>query len=495
MQGFLENQGENRRDAFRRFARQATRDHYDSDPPPIIALRDQLESARTAGDHQRAQDLLLELAETLEEQRFNLRATLAYQEARHLAIELSWDKPARLRALSGLGRTYLRTYRDEFALLPLREALQLTRDLADPEAEAQCLILLTAASLHVRNPSQALQYAQQAHVLFGSLGMQRWAMNALNYAALAHKDLGQFDKAARIHQRAILLAREWNSSELEAPHLANLGSLQVQALGMPEQGMRLLLRALELAQTRGDQVGEAKVLGMLTESAMALSRWQEAETYMEQAFTIANRRDDLHDLAHALRPMAETIYFRLGYLWESARMRCWPSGQDPLLGTGARADRHSGLHMARRRGDKRAEAGLLLALALNLNREHDGKRFLSYAEQALTLFREVGDRQELIFSLYTLGKQLASSSVRIRGKRAMILALMQVSLDLGIETSRVFKDNAIPAVRQCAAELIAQMRARWGEHAFQRAQFAGEQIYSRLLTAFSFIQPEQNPAL
>src|SRR4051794_31903922 len=89
-------------------------------------------------------------------------------------------------------------------------------------------------------------------------------------------------------------------------------------------------------------------------------------------------------------------------------------------------------HNLRARGDRKKEAEQLLSLAYQQARQTGLRGFLAYYEQALEVYRKLGNLHVLGGFLVDLGVGLALSyrGKRLRGKRARVLAYWRVGLDV-----------------------------------------------------------------
>jgi len=416
-------------------------------------------------------------------------AMRAYHEVHALTLIHTGDQAARLRAGLGLGRYYLQIRQPEQAESLFEGALELAREQENQEAEVECLYSLGHTAVLRGEPRHALHLAEQARNIFRERADRIGEAAVLTLLAAAHTELGHFEQAASLHQLGIMLAREWNDISTEAAHLANLGILQARKLSQQEQGMAGLHRALTLFQEQANGEAAAQTLALLASVALAQQQWEEARLYAEQALPIAQGMKWLETRLHFLRADA---YAGLGQKEESLleRGRAFASlfpNKAPLfemLFQGHEAL----LTEARARGDMREEASQLLFLAHGQLNAGDLRGYLALYEQALALFRELGDLETLAAQLVELGVGLALSRTgRLRSKRARALGYWRAGLALrSLQTD----DPAISTIDRILSSLgadppprfgeeneLSRARARWGEAAFQKAWRASDRYY------------------
>jgi tetratricopeptide (TPR) repeat protein len=478
---------------------------HNGDALRLVALQDQVARARQDGDHRVEQELQLARERYLRKQ-FDL-AMEAFAAAYVLSM-LTRDARSRLLALLGMSRLSLRSQECEQATGLLEMGLELAREQADRLAEAECLSGLGHTALLTGNPPRARILAEQARAVLRECGDKVAEADVLNLLAVAHTRLGQVVQAVSLHREGILLAREWQALSVEASHLSNRGILQVCELGQPEQGMADLGRALDLFGELGDDEGAVQTLALLATGALQQQSWEETLGYIERARAIPH---GLKWMEHRLCFLAADAYAGLGRSEESLHERGlafaslfpnWAMGKRSLL-----EDHRAALEEARGRGDRRAEATELLFLARQQAHTTGLRGYLAYFEQAIEVYRSLGDLYQVGGLLVDLGVGLAMNypGARLRGKRARALAFWRTGLDIrrqarralsihgsrwgGDELAPLFAldDRKLALVSRSEEQELERLKERWGERAFQHAWKASERYYRALSTSFAAV--------
>ena len=483
----------------------------DADALSLVALQDQVAQAQQDGDHRVEQELQLQLARKCCERKQFDQAMAAFGAAYVLSM-YTRDERSLLLALLGLSRLYLRSHQMEQAGGLLEMGLELAQEQADRWAEAECLSGLGHIALLTGNPPRARILAEQARDAIRECGDKIAEADVLNLLAVARTRLGQFVQAVDIHREAILLAREWNAPSIEASHLSNQGILRICDLAQPEQGMADLARALDLFREQGDDEGAAQALALLAAGALQQQWWGETLRYIELARSIPH---GLKWLEHRLGFLAADAYAGLGRREESLRERglafasLFPN--KALLFRSLFEDHHAALAKARERGDRREEATELLFLARKQVHMTSLRGYLAYFEQAIEVYRSLGDLHQVGSLLVDLGVGLALTypGKQLRGKRARALAYWRVGLDLlcgtrrtrsiqarrsgeeeppSLESVLALSDREQALIARFEEKELERLKERWGASAFRRAWSASEGYYRALTASFASLE-------
>ena len=375
--------------------------------------------------------------------------------------------------------------------------LELAREQLNQKTEGECLYSLSHTAILLGDPHRALIRAEQAREIFRARTDCIGEASVATLLAAAHTLLGHFKQAEKLHQSGILLARAWQVPLIEAAHLANLGILRTRELAQQEQGLADLYRALALFQEQADAEGAAQTLKLLASVALGRQQQEEALEYLQQALGLAPGLKGLRVRIHFL--LGE-VYASLGLKEESLRHRgrafaCLFPSKASLFEM-LFEDHEVALAEARARGDKREEAGQLLFLARRQADAPDLRGYLALFEQALALYRELGDLERLSAQLVELGRGLALFRPgRVRDKRARALGYWRAGRAFRrqyeenreiTELDRVFS-FLYPASLSNNDEEEEFQRAlvRWGEKAFQRAWRASEEYYTTYMASLA----------
>lgn len=233
---------------------------------------------------------------------------------------------------------------------------------------------------------------------------------------------------------------------------------------------------------------------------MALGRHQQEEAlvYLQQALGLAAELKGLRIRIHLL--LANT-YASLGLKEESLRHRgqavaSLSLNKGPLFEV-LFEDHEAALQGARARRDKRDEARQLLFLARQQANAPDLRGYLALYEQALALYWELGDLEQLSAQLVELGRGLVLYHPgRVRDKRARALGYWRAGLALRrqYEESREITEldrllsqlhpKPLPLYGE-EEEEFRRARSHWGEIVFQKAWCASEKYYAACMASFA----------
>ena len=172
-----------------------------------------------------------------------------------------------------------------------RPALELARQLGDPELHRQAANNLAGYCLKVRDLAGALRLLEEAHEVCRAHGLEEGRLRALSNMAACLQDAGYYDRAIEVYRRLVGAGDGPAASvgELEAAALGNLvhchlarGELQA-ALATGERGARLLdsgaATVTPLARHQFESFFNAALLeaGRTAEARARLRRLREAQ--------------------------------------------------------------------------------------------------------------------------------------------------------------------------------------------------------------------------
>ncbi len=133
------------------------------------------------------------------------------------------------------------------------EALALSRQLGDRLREALSLGWTGAALTQMSRYAEALDRLHAAIDALVVLGQEKLSCRALNYLAIVHEELGDWNKAIETYERSAAMARLAGDDDMLGRALSNLGEAYV-TLKQPQQARDILQQALQVVKPRGDQV-------------------------------------------------------------------------------------------------------------------------------------------------------------------------------------------------------------------------------------------------
>lgn len=264
--------------------------------------------------------------------------------------------------------------------------------------------------------------------------------------ALQHDD---HEAAITFLQQAAALARESGDKAAEGRHLGNL-ALIYNRLGRPDDALRCFEQALVLVRADGDRMTEDGLLGNMGNILRELRRYEEAKTYLNEALRIADEIGDVRGRGIWLS--------NLGLVYDDLRQ---PERA---------VEYHSlSISVARQLHDKRGLAARLRKLSDSFLAAGNPSEALKCLGEALTLYTELGDQQEMLAGLV--------AGANIHGALATAARTP--------DESRLFYQNAFEYDRHALALARAQanrhaeaeLLARSGEALFYLGDLTGAREY------------------
>jgi len=134
---------------------------------------------------------------------------------------------------------------------------------------------------------RALRELEDALALANTLRVRRDEVaTTLNNMGLVYREMGLFEKALEVLNKALIIDREINSRWAIAYDLRNM-ALTYLRMGDPEEAVKLFQEGLVVASDIGNRINEAKILLGLGEALFTLNRYQEAQTSFKKALELS----------------------------------------------------------------------------------------------------------------------------------------------------------------------------------------------------------------
>jgi len=221
-----------------------------------------------------------------------------------LACRKRGDRKDEASLLIVLAEIYNLTGQTELAARAATSASMIFKHLEDRRNAAVSAHLVAAALLEDKKPTEALSWAREASVLFGTLSDRDQELASKRHAILALIDMGDADQALCEAKEVVEVCREHNRRflpqalrDLAAAHLAS---------NAPDLGQLAAEEASVICREAGDDCGEVTSLEVVMQSYVAM---QEAKKSIQTAYKIAalfrrsgSQRKEavmLHDIARA----------------------------------------------------------------------------------------------------------------------------------------------------------------------------------------------------
>lgn len=179
-------------------------------------------------------------------------------------------------------------------------ALVLCRSINPVPRLTESRLLMVLGNVHITNQDweAAIEAYQQA--IAAADVVQDLHQLSLMYSglSLAHQELGQFDEAGRLAQRALNIHQTLNDRLSLARSENNLGILLLRGGDIAGAGPHIR-RALEIFEAAGVEAGKANGILSLSELALAKHDLGEAHRFGHEALELAKRMGELGTVAEA----------------------------------------------------------------------------------------------------------------------------------------------------------------------------------------------------
>ncbi len=362
------------------------------------------------------------------------------------------DARGEMRAISGLGQSYVLLGNAPAALGAFNEALASAREAACPQCEAEVLAGLGVCHDQLGRKRAAIEFYEESLPLWRASGIRSGQATLLHDLSLVHDnlgekrialsgyrealslcraakdrtgeamvltalgkvadDLGDYQRALDSYEDALKLATELGNVRGQAVILTNI-AIVYSRLGAPEKALRFCEQALPLRQRVGDPRGVAATLTAMGKAHFELHQTQDAIDLYERALALSRGASDLRGEAVALSRLA-SAYEATDRLDEALRTHgraaeLRKKTEDTLLESGslvrlgdvemrlgdldaAREHLARSLELARGNGDRAQQTDTLTSLGDLARRRGDFESARSTLEQAISLSDETRTR-------------------------------------------------------------------------------------------------------
>lgn len=354
------------------------------------------------------------------------------------------DLPGTALSLNNLGNAYRSLEQFDRAIEFYEQALAIRHNIDDRQGEADALNNLGATYFGLKQYARAIEYYEQFLAIRRDVddssearpGQRRQEGIVLRNLGLAYRILHDYQRAIDFHQQALAIARELGDRSEEATALGNLG-VASSALGNYQQAIDFYQQALTINREIEDRVGEGTSLGNLGTIYSSLGQYQQAIEVYQQAIAIAREIGDRDGEGGALNNLG-FLYSELGRVQQAVDLlqkalaiaRETDDRQGEALALSNLSNIHPNLFQAhdfhrqhidivRDLGDREEEARAWMNVGLwyyraprredisivqgEINLRVRSQEIINAYQQALTIYRELGLRQEEGIALNNLG--------------------------------------------------------------------------------------------
>jgi CHAT domain-containing protein len=359
----------------------------------FISARSQWRTLKDTRNEINSLNLLAEVCITLSEYHEALRAF-------NSELSISHDLRDKIHSLNGLSEVYIYLGNQTKALAAAQRAYQLSRESNDAQGEAESLLNLSDVYYFQGQTEKSLENLQQV--------LSRWPDNswhnrvrALLSLGYSHFDLRQMNEALSSYEEALSLSRSNQDRRGEALALTAIGGVY-SYLGNREMALEHQNQAVKLFRTIGDRNGEAVACNGLGYVYRNLAEYKQSlDCYL--------RASELFQLLGNLEYETFTIT-RVGIAYEG-------------LGDYESALKYYQLALARAATYSLTRAHALSSMGTVFVSMKKPEKALVVFDQALAIFRSIGDRLGESELLNSLGKVYASLERRSESLRTYQQAL------------------------------------------------------------------------
>ncbi|MBD2108529.1 tetratricopeptide repeat protein [Nodosilinea sp. FACHB-13] len=242
---------------------------------------------------------------------------------------------------------------------------------------------LAGLHLNLGDYQLAVEIYQRAKVLFTSIAYRDGEAAVLGNLGNAYRSLGQYQQAIKFHQQHHDIARETGNRGSEAASLSNLGAVY-QFLGQYQRAIEFLQQSLVIAREIGARGSEAASLCNLGVAYRSLRQYQQAIEFLQQSLVIAREIGDRCGEAKSLGNLGNA-YQSLGQYQQAIEFF-----QQSLV-------------IAREIGDRDSEAASIGNLGSAYQSLGQYQRAIEFHQQQHDIAREIDDRGGKAKSLSNLG--------------------------------------------------------------------------------------------
>lgn len=238
-----------------------------------------------------------------------------HEQALKISREIG-DRQAEGQDLGNLGLAYHRLGDARKAIDYGEQALKILREIGDRHGEGAALGSLGLAYARLGEVRKAIDFYEQGLGIARETGDRRGEGATLGSVGSAYDMLGEVRRAIEYHERALEISREIGDRRAEGATLGDLG-LGYAHLGEVRKAIQYHERALEISREVGDRRDEGQNLGNLGIAYADLGEVHKAIDFFEQELTIVRETGDRRDEGSALANLGN-VYARLGQI-ETAR--------------------------------------------------------------------------------------------------------------------------------------------------------------------------------
>ncbi|ACC84955.1 Tetratricopeptide TPR_2 repeat protein (plasmid) [Nostoc punctiforme PCC 73102] len=255
---------------------------------------------------------------------------------------------------------------------------------ADRKAEAERLYQEGDQQIQIGQPKAALQFFQQALVIYQEIGDRNGEALSLNYIAIVERALGDYTQALNFYKQALNIFRELGDRLNEGTALNNIGKVY-EGLGQYPQALEFYQQALVIRRQVGDRSGEGFTLAELGYINTSLGQYPQALNFLQQSLDIFRQIGNQKQEALTLNGIG--VYYRT--------IDQYPKALEYY---------QQAFVIFKKLGERRGEGTSLNNIGDFRRNQGEYPQAQELFQQALAIFKEVGDRQGKGVALSNIGR-------------------------------------------------------------------------------------------
>jgi CHAT domain-containing protein len=205
---------------------------------------------------------------------------------------------------NNIGAIAASQYDNQKALTHYLQALAVNRQLKERYAESIALANIGDIYTTTGQPEDALQWYEASLAIENELHSEETIASLHNSRGTANYFLGKYDKAIDEQQASLVLWRKLTNPGKQGWTLANIAANHI-ALNHPQPALKILLEAMPLIKTSGDQRHEAFALHCLGDAHRLLNQYDQAFDYYQEAIKLRQEKNERIQEAYTVSKVAE----------------------------------------------------------------------------------------------------------------------------------------------------------------------------------------------
>lgn len=336
------------------------------------------------------------------------------------------------------------------AIIKYEQSLALWQQAGDRRGEADAVQYLAVAHRRIGETEKAIEHLTQALSLYRAAEERRGESQVLQGLGLMNHLTGDVHKALEYYNQTLPMSREMGDRGGEATALNNIGGVY-SYMGEQQKALEYYALSLPLHKTLGNKVGEATTLNNIGEIYRTLGEYDRAIEHFDKSLSLRRETKDIRGEGVTLNNIGLTYsslsqYQKaLDYLGQSLALRRTTGDRSgeafTLNNTGfvyhklGEHDKaleffNQALKLRQAVADRRGEANTLHHIGSVYSSMGDTQKAMEYFNRALPLTQAVGDRIVETATLYSMAR-----IERDRGRFIEARARMESSLAI-IESLR-----------------------------------------------------------